>query len=83
MEHITPLVKAIELVGLHPLAKHLGVSYQAIQKYKKTVAPAERVIGIAEATGWTITPHEIAPNIYPHPHDGLPVKLRKNIKVSA
>jgi DNA-binding transcriptional regulator YdaS (Cro superfamily) len=82
MKHISPLIQAIEMVGLHPMAKHLGVRYQSIQKYRKTV-PAERVIGIAEATGWKITPHQIAPHIYPHPHDGLPVNLRKKSKEAA
>jgi hypothetical protein len=31
----TPLRNAIELIGMQPLAKHLSVSYQAVQKWER------------------------------------------------
>jgi DNA-binding transcriptional regulator YdaS (Cro superfamily) len=80
MEHINPLSKAIELVGLRPLATHLGVTYQAIQKFQKTRVPAEQVLGICAATKWEVIPFELRPDLYPHPHDGLPENLREPVE---
>lgn len=41
-------------------------------KVKCEVPPPEYVIAIAQAVGWRITPHELRPDIYPHPTDGMP-----------
>lgn len=38
------------------------------------VPPAEYVLAISDACGWKITPHQLRPDIYPHPMDGLPRK---------
>jgi DNA-binding transcriptional regulator YdaS (Cro superfamily) len=67
-----PLSRAIELTGLQPLAKAVGVTYQAIRKFERTGIPAERVIPISRATGWRVTPHELRPDLYPDARDGLP-----------
>jgi len=53
-----------------------GLSGEAIRKWEKNGIPAERVREIAEATNWRITPHQLAPHIYPHPDDGLPEMFR-------
>lgn len=66
--------RAISLVGLQPLAKAIGVSYQAIRKYERGTLSAERVIPVARATGWQITPHELRPDLYPYLADGLPLQ---------
>lgn len=34
--------------------------------------PPEWVIPICEALDWAISPHELRPDIYPNPTDGLP-----------
>jgi DNA-binding transcriptional regulator YdaS (Cro superfamily) len=77
MDHQSPLARAISLVGLKPLAIVLGVSYQAVQKYEYIGISAERVIAISMATNWQVTPHELRPDIYPHPQDGLPDHMRQ------
>lgn len=77
MDHPTPLKQVIGLIGLRPLASRLGVSYQAIQKFQRTGIPAERVIAIAEAADYAVTPHQLRPDIYPDPLDGLPPELRE------
>lgn len=65
------------MVGLQPLAKQRGVAYQSVQKWRNAdSAPAKQVIGIAKATKWKFTPHQIDPVIYPHPNDGMPDHLR-------
>ena len=53
-----------------------GISGEAVRKWEKNGIPPERVREIAEATDWRITPHQLAPDIYPHPDDGLPEMLR-------
>ncbi|WP_107692574.1 YdaS family helix-turn-helix protein [Nitrosospira sp. Nsp2] len=46
---------------------------------KTPMPPAEHCIAIAAITDWTITPHKLRPDLYPHPHDGLPENLRECI----
>ena len=38
------------------------------------VPPAEYVIPIAETINWQRTPHQLRPDIYPLPTDGMPAK---------
>jgi DNA-binding transcriptional regulator YdaS (Cro superfamily) len=38
--------------------------------------PAEWVIACCETVLFEVTPHELRPDIYPHPNDGLPENLR-------
>ncbi|EIQ80106.1 hypothetical protein SF123566_8473 [Shigella flexneri 1235-66] len=38
----------------------------------KGVVPADRVLPIFNATG--VTPHELRPDLYPNPTDGLPAQ---------
>ena len=71
------LKKSVDMVGMKPLANKLGVSYQAIQRYLAAgQVVSERVLACSEATGWVITPHQLRPDLYPHPNDGLPQELR-------
>lgn len=71
------LKKCIELVGMKPLALNLGVSYQAIQRYMAAgQIVSDRVLTCAQATNWQVTPHQLRPDLYPHPQDGLPKELR-------
>jgi DNA-binding transcriptional regulator YdaS (Cro superfamily) len=34
--------------------------------------PSERVLQLCELAGWIVTPHQLRPDIYPNPSDGLP-----------
>lgn len=38
---------------------------------------AEYVIAACEVVNYQISPHQLRPDIYPHPHDGLPTHLRE------
>ena len=57
------------------LARELNISVQAI--YKWDCVPAERAIDVSRVLDWRVTPHQIRPDIYPHPDVGLPEELRR------
>lgn len=38
--------------------------------------PGEHVIDACSAVDWQVTPHQLRPDLYPHPNDGLPEHLR-------
>lgn len=38
--------------------------------------PAKYVIPACKSVDYRVTPHELRPDLYPHPNDGLPQELR-------
>lgn len=80
------LKKLIDLIGgQSALASSLKsetrpVTQAHVWKWLNTTVdgiPAEHVIKACEAIGWEVTPHELRPDLYPHPQDGLPDHLRE------
>lgn len=71
---IKKLQQAISIIGsTKKLAEKLGITEQAVGRWKsKGVVPAARVLEIFHATG--VTPHELRPDLYPNPTDGLPAE---------
>lgn len=74
------LIKAVEILGGQvATAKSLGVAqahvWAWINKTKDGI-PAKNVIAVSKATEWIVTPHQLRPDLYPHPMDGLPDHLR-------
>lgn len=68
--------EAIRRAGKAPrVAGLLNLKQQAVSKWVKKL-PAGRVLDLSELTNWEITPHQLAPDLYPHPNDGLPEALR-------
>jgi DNA-binding transcriptional regulator YdaS (Cro superfamily) len=75
-----PLLEAIEICGSQTLlGKKIGKDQYIVtawvNRYGCKVSP-EFVIKVAEATEWKVTPHQLRPDLYPHPNDGLPENLR-------
>lgn len=69
------LEKAISLAGSQvALAKAIGKRQAHIWSWmnKHPVSP-EAVIPICKAVAWGVTPHEMRPDLYPNPTDGMPV----------
>ncbi|HCH0659874.1 TPA: helix-turn-helix domain-containing protein [Enterobacter asburiae] len=68
------LTKAIKSAGTATkLATMLGIKPMSVSRWKnryRGVVPADRVLPIFTATG--VTPHELRPDLYPNPTDGLP-----------
>lgn len=56
------------------VAKQAGIAPAYLYQIEHGIKPAPvlRVIAIARATGWKVTPHELRPEIYPNPTDALP-----------
>ncbi|WP_035942207.1 transcriptional regulator [Kosakonia radicincitans] len=70
---MTALDHAIRTAGsANRLATAIGVSGMAISQWKKNngVVPASRVLKVFSVTG--VTPHELRPDLYPNPTDGIP-----------
>lgn len=67
------LEKAIHIAGdATKLAEKLDVSSMTVSHWKHRhagVVPQGRVFPIFHATG--VTPHELRPDLYPNPNDGL------------
>lgn len=76
----TPLLKLINTAGgQSALARLSGVPQATISawvnRFQHRVG-ADFVIKLCESVEWKITPHQLRPDIYPHPNDGLPESLR-------
>jgi len=57
-----------------------GISVQAVYKWEKVgVIPPEHVLAICEEAQWKVSPHDLRPDIYPHPSDGMPHDLRSDV----
>ncbi|MFN3069907.1 transcriptional regulator [Serratia sp. J2] len=71
---MTALDMAIKSAGsARKLASSIGVTGMAISRWKTKYAgsvPSSRVLAVYQATG--VTPHELRPDLYPNPTDGLP-----------
>jgi len=61
---ISPLDRAKQAAGgATGLARHLGVTSQAISQWRRV--PAERVLDVERASG--VPRHELRPDLYPTP----------------
>ncbi|MFS1538897.1 MAG: transcriptional regulator [Candidatus Phlomobacter fragariae] len=78
---MTGLDKAIKQFGSQrKLAIALGVAPASLNRWVKKnagKAPPKRLLPIYELTG--IKPHEIRPDLYPNPTDGIPVDKQNTI----
>lgn len=72
-------------VGTAEAARRFGAVESGVRHWVggQRPVPPDRVIPIAEATGWEVTPHELRPDLYPYPDDGLPLDRRDHCKDSA
>jgi DNA-binding transcriptional regulator YdaS (Cro superfamily) len=54
------------------IGQRLQVSQQTVFKWLKFRVPAERVISLCELLSWSVTPHELRPDLHPTPTSGIP-----------
>ena len=74
MDQENAFQRACKIIGsAAAVARALGVTKGAVSQW--SVVPADRVIPVAQATGWRVTPHELRPDLYPNAGDGVPVDV--------
>ncbi|HAJ7160396.1 TPA: Cro/Cl family transcriptional regulator [Escherichia coli] len=76
-------VKILSIMSQSELGRRLGKTPQTISGWFKKRVPAEEVIPACKALGWGVTPHELRPDKYPNPTDGLPVAFQANTQPEA
>ncbi|MEX3629082.1 MAG: YdaS family helix-turn-helix protein [Burkholderia sp.] len=74
---MTIIKKAVKRAGgAAAVAASMGLSRISVYEWMtKDRVPDPRVLALAELTEWEVTPHQIAPSLYPNPSDGLPVNV--------
>jgi DNA-binding transcriptional regulator YdaS (Cro superfamily) len=58
--------------GVRAIAAALGMSGWGVRKWVHDGIPAKHIIWLSRQGRWQVKPHEIAPDIYPYPGDGMP-----------
>ncbi|HIG8794804.1 TPA: transcriptional regulator [Raoultella terrigena] len=56
------------------LARRLGKNSQTVSAWFRNGVASTEVINASRALDWQVTPHELRPDLYPNPTDGLPNK---------
>lgn len=65
--------KIISLCGSQSeLARRLGKNSQTVSAWFRSQVASTEVINASRALDWKVTPHELRPDLYPSPTDGLP-----------
>lgn len=54
------------------LGRRMKRRAQTVNGWFKNKIPGELVIKVSKAVDWKVTPHELRPDLYPNPADGLP-----------
>ena len=79
MQNLDILNEVIRIAGGQTeLARRLGIKQANVWNWinrARGVIPPDQVIPVARAIDWQKTPHEIDPDLYPNPTDGLPVEV--------
>lgn len=72
------LRKAVESAGgASAVAREFKISPVSVYEWiEKDRLPADRVIPLAKLANWEVTPHQLAPTLYPNASDGLPSQLK-------
>ncbi|CAM8131835.1 helix-turn-helix domain-containing protein [Escherichia coli] len=60
------------------IGRYMGVAQQTVWQWFSFGVPPKQVIPLCQLMKWEVTPHEIRPDIYPNPTDGLPVGCKVN-----
>lgn len=56
------------------LARRLGKNSQTVSAWFRAQVASTEVLNACRVLNWEITPHELRPDLYPNPTDGLPQK---------
>lgn len=56
------------------VSRRLGIRMQRLGHWRYRGIPDAQVINWCRAVEWRVTPHQVAPHLYPHPLDGMPTE---------
>jgi DNA-binding transcriptional regulator YdaS (Cro superfamily) len=66
------------------IAERMGESNpQTVSNWVSRAIPEGKVFSFCKAVFFEVTPHELRPDMYPHPEDGLPIELRASYRETA
>lgn len=82
MSHRQHIKEAFDLLGgASAVARHYGITPWAASKWADEVPP-HRVISLAKLTGWVKRPHDLCPELYPNPWDGMPRRMSAKVRAA-
>jgi DNA-binding transcriptional regulator YdaS (Cro superfamily) len=64
--------KIISCGSQSELARRLGKNSQTVSVWFRTQVASTEVLNACRVLDWQVTPHELRPDLYPNPTDGLP-----------
>lgn len=62
--------------GRSNIARRCGIRQPTTYKWERYGVPPHHVLNLSRVLDYQRTPHQIRPDLYPHPDDGLPETLR-------
>ena len=68
--------KVAEKFSQRELAMLMSTKQQSVSRWFNSKFPVSRVIHLCQLMQWGVTPHELRPEIYPNPTDGLPAEFQ-------
>ncbi|EBD3218449.1 helix-turn-helix domain-containing protein [Salmonella enterica] len=66
--------KMLAICSQAELGRRLNRRAQTVNGWFKKKVPGELVVRVSKAVHWQVTPHELRPDLYPNPTDGIPQK---------
>ncbi|MCI1034072.1 transcriptional regulator [Raoultella terrigena] len=64
--------KLLNICSQAELGRRMKRRAQTVNGWFKNKVPGELVLKVSKAVEWQVTPHEIRPDLYPNPTDGMP-----------
>lgn len=64
------------------MTEYVGREYSLyrVSNWRNRGIPDLEIIPFCRAIEWKVTPHELRPDLYPHPDDGLPQEMRRCVE---
>ncbi|HIF5901742.1 TPA: transcriptional regulator [Raoultella ornithinolytica] len=64
--------KLLNICSQAELGRRMKRRAQTVNGWFKNKIPGELVLKVSKAVEWQVTPHELRPDLYPNPTDGMP-----------
>ncbi|MGN8238636.1 transcriptional regulator [Enterobacter soli] len=66
--------KLLNICSQAELGRRMKRRAQTVNGWFKNKIPGELVLKVSKVVNWQVTPHELRPDLYPNPTDGLPAE---------